>query len=94
MSLSRNPEIQFNNDSDTRDRRIFEKASVHASQRTDSLGSEIERQKNLISYFSVYAVNDGYAGPVRLYSGPLQTVSYSVQGEGGFDVSVKYSGQD
>ena len=52
------------------------------------------RKISYLTYFSVYAVNDGYAGPVRLYSGPLQTVSYSVQGEGGFYVSVKYSGQD
>ena len=123
VSLSRNREIQFDNDG-----RIFEKASLLASQRTDSLGSEIEHQHNPISYSYDYAVNDGPAGPViskteqsdgvltrvrtrlwsgnwgisclqgeysvRLPNGLVQTVSYSVQGEGGFSVNVKYSGQD
>ena len=59
VSLSRNREIQFDNDG-----RIFEKASLLASQRTDSLGSEIEHQHNPISYSYDYAVNDGPAGPV------------------------------
>ena len=129
VSLSRNPEIQFDHTRDGRDG----KASLLASQRTDSLGSEFEKQQNPISYSYDYAVNDGPAGPViskteqsdgvltrvrmelrtedcdqqtqpffclqgeysvRLPNGLLQTVSYSVQGEGGFSVNVKYSGQD
>ena len=64
MGLSRNPEIQFDNDRNRRDRRIFENASLLASQRTDSLGSEIEKQQNPISYSYDYAVNDGPVGPV------------------------------
>ena len=64
VSLSRNPEIQFDNTRDTTDRRIFEKASLLASQRTDSLGSEFEKQQNPISYSYDYAINDGPAGPV------------------------------
>ena len=64
VSSSRNPEIQFDNDRDTRDRRIFEKTSLHAPQRTDRLGSAIEKQENPISYSYDYAVNDGPIGPV------------------------------
>ena len=64
VSLSRKPEIQFDNDRDRRDRERFEKASLHASQRTDSLGSGIEKQQNPTSYSYDYAVNDGPAGPV------------------------------